>query len=61
MAVPIAGIHIWTEGDTWWQIAQRYTGSGLNWISLAEFNAHIRNPNQVPIGSRVNIPQELVE
>lgn len=61
MAIPIAGIHIWTEDDTWWQVAQKYTGSGLNWIVLAEFNYHIRNPNQVPVGARISIPRELVE
>lgn len=61
MAAPIAGIHIWNEHDTWWSIAARYTGSGLNWILLAEANPHITNPNKVTPGVRVNIPRELVE
>lgn len=61
MARPLTGIHIWSEGDTWWSIAARYTGSGLNWIYLAEANPQIRNPNKVPDGSRISIPKELTE
>jgi nucleoid-associated protein YgaU len=59
MTTPIAGIHLWDEHDTWWEISARYTGSGLNWIHLVDANPQIRNPNKVPVGSRVNIPVDL--
>lgn len=60
MAAPIVGIHVWAEGDTWWQIAQRYTGNGLNWYALAVANPQVKNPNKVPAGTRLVIPQGLL-
>lgn len=58
--VPVAGIHIWAEHDTWWSIAARYTGTGLNWILLARANPHCKNPNKVPVGTRLRIPGNLL-
>lgn len=59
MAAPIAGIHVWTEHDTWWDIAAHYTGTGLNWVLLADANPHVKNPNKVPVGTRLKIPKDL--
>lgn len=61
MAAPIAGIHVWADNDNWWDIAATYTGSGLNWVTLAHLNPHITNPNKVPPGTRVNIPRDMTE
>ena len=58
--VPVAGIHIWDEHDTWWRIATRYTGNGLNWILLARANPQVKNPNLVPAGTRIRIPGDLL-
>lgn len=58
---PITGIHVWDEHDTWWSIAARYTGNGLNWVALAHANPQVTNPNKVPLGTRINIPGELAE
>jgi len=61
MRAPVTRIHVWADGDTWWAIAHRYTGTGLNWVLLAEANPHITNPNKVPEGTRVKIPRSLAE
>lgn len=57
---PVAGIHVWDAEDTWWEIARRYTGSGLNWYALAAANPQITNPNLVPVGTRVFVPKALL-
>ena len=57
---PVAAIHSWDTYDTWWDIAYRYTGSGLNWYALARANPQITNPNRVPVGTRVMIPKGLI-
>lgn len=61
MAGPLTGIHVWAEGDSWWRIAERYTGSGLNWVALAWANPHVTNPNDVPTGTRIYLPGELTK
>lgn len=57
---PVAGYHVWEEWDTWWDVAAKYTGSGLNWYALALANRHVRNPNRVPAGTHIRIPRELL-
>lgn len=60
IVTPVAGIHVWTEHDTWWGVAARYTAHGANWVHIAVANPHVRNPNDVPVGTRLWIPGELL-
>jgi len=47
----------WDDTTTWWGLAQRFTPSGLNWVHLVNANPHVGNPNNVPLGSRITIPE----
>lgn len=58
--VPVASIHVWQSHDTWWAIARRYTGSGLNWVHIVWANPEVRNTNDVPVGTRLRIPGWLL-
>ena len=47
--------HTITEGEDLWKIAEKYYGSGYNWVDIAREN-NISNPDQIFIGQELNIP-----
>lgn len=46
-------------GDDLWKIAERFYGSGYNWVDIARENA-LANPNRVLVGQELNIPKTEV-
>jgi nucleoid-associated protein YgaU len=48
--------HTIAEGENLWQIAEKYYGSGYNWVTLATEN-NIQNPDYITAGQTINIPK----
>lgn len=46
--------------ETLFSIARWYTGSGENWVRIAEANS-IRNPRRIQIGDTILIPPDLLK
>lgn len=44
------------KGETLWSIAEKYYGSGYNWVDIAKEN-NLKNPNQIETSQKLNIPQ----
>jgi nucleoid-associated protein YgaU len=42
-------------GDTLWAIAEKYYGSGYNWVDIAQAN-NLANPNLIAAGQTLNLP-----
>lgn len=58
--------HTIEKGDNLWQIAEKYYGSGFNWVDIAKEN-QIKNPDRIEIGlklaissTRVRVPVEKI-
>jgi nucleoid-associated protein YgaU len=51
---PCDCVHIVVEGDTLWDIAERYTGNAFNYPELAK-RSRIKNPHRIYPGDRVRI------
>src|SRR5690606_19679535 len=47
------------EGDTLYQLAQRYLESPQDWRALARLN-HVADPKRLPVGSTLMIPADRV-
>ncbi|MBI4058671.1 LysM peptidoglycan-binding domain-containing protein [Candidatus Microgenomates bacterium] len=45
-----------TQGDSLWKIAQKYYGSGYNWVDIATANK-LTNPNVISAGQKLTIPK----
>ncbi len=43
------------EGEDLWKIAEKYYGSGYNWVDIAKEN-NISDPNQIVVGQEISIP-----
>lgn len=55
---PTAKTHTIKSGDTLWAIAAKYLGSGARYTDIVAANKGvITNPNLVPIGTVIKIPQ----
>ena len=54
---PAATKYTIKQGDTLWAIAAKYLGSGARYKEIVEANK-ITNPNLVPVGTVLNIPQK---
>jgi nucleoid-associated protein YgaU len=53
---PVAArYYVMKKGDTLWELAVKYYGSGLKWKILADANK-IRNVRTIPIGKKIRIP-----
>jgi nucleoid-associated protein YgaU len=46
-------------GETLWTIAEKYYGSGYNWVTLARENK-LTNPDQIIIGQELSVPTAQV-
>jgi len=51
--------HIVTKGEHLWQIAEKYYGSGYNWVDIAKVNQLV-NANLLTEGQKLNIPKTSV-
>lgn len=47
------------EGDDLWKIAEKFYGSGYNWVSIAEEN-QLKNPNLIYVDQKLTIPRVAV-
>ncbi len=54
--VQIPETHTVSEGESLWQIAERYYLSGYNWIDIAEAN-NLSNPDLLETGQELAIPE----
>lgn len=48
-------VYIVQEGEGLWQIAEKTTGNGENWVKIAAAN-NIQNPDTISAGQRITIP-----
>ncbi|MBL7777044.1 MAG: LysM peptidoglycan-binding domain-containing protein [Chitinophagales bacterium] len=48
--------HVVGSGDTLWDIAKKFTGSGMNWPSILQANPQISDPNKIFPGQVIEIP-----
>jgi nucleoid-associated protein YgaU len=46
-----------SSGDTLWQLARRYLGSGTRWHELIGLNPNIEDPRRLQIGAQLLLPQ----
>ncbi len=53
-------IHKVELGDNLWKIAEKYYGSGYNWVDISRENK-LSNPNRLLIGQELNIPKTEVK
>lgn len=53
---PLPTTHIVRESDSLWTIAEKYYGSGYNWISIANKN-NLTNPDRIQVGQKLEIPK----
>ncbi len=51
--------HTVAKGEHLWQIAQKYYGSGYNWVDIAKANK-LANPSLLFVGQKLEIPQVAV-
>lgn len=49
-------IHKVEENETLWDIANKYYGSGYNWVSITSENK-LTNPNYLEVGQELTIPK----
>lgn len=47
--------HKIAEGEDLWKIAEKYYGSGYNWVDIAKENK-ITDPNQISVDEEIDIP-----
>lgn len=52
--------HIVAQRENLWQIAEKYFGSGYNWVDIASENK-LGNPNRLLVGQEINIPRVAVK
>jgi nucleoid-associated protein YgaU len=48
------------RNDNLWKIAEKYYGSGYNWVDIAKEN-NLKNPSQLEIGMELKIPKAEVK
>lgn len=48
-------VHTVAQGENLWVIAEKYYGSGYNWVDIAEEN-EIANPSAISAGQELTIP-----
>ncbi len=48
------------KGDNLWKIAEKFYGSGYNWVDIAKENK-IKNANFIMVGQELNIPKTAVK
>jgi len=53
-------IHKVEKGENLWQIAEKYFGSGYNWVDIANENK-LTNANRLLVGQELNIPKAEVK
>ena len=54
--VGLPRVHQVTQGENLWAIAERYYGSGYNWVDIAEEN-RLPNANLLTSGQEITIPK----
>jgi nucleoid-associated protein YgaU len=55
VAVSLPARYTVAKGDTLWKIAEKFYGSGYNWVDLSKENK-ISHPNQIEAGQELVIP-----
>ena len=52
-------LHLVQKGESLWEIAEKYFGSGYNWVDIAEENS-LANPNMIEAEQQLAIPKAAV-
>ena len=52
--------HTVAAGEDLWKIAEKYYGSGYNWVDIASANK-LNNPNKLLVGQALEIPKTAVK
>lgn len=47
------------KGDNLWKIAEKFYGSGYNWVDIARENK-VKNPNLIYVNQKLTVPQAAV-
>jgi tetratricopeptide (TPR) repeat protein len=59
LRVASSGEYLVRPGDTLWDLARRFYGSGLEWVRIANANPLVRkDPDHIPVGMRLSMPPE---
>ncbi len=53
---PSLRVHLWGDSDRIDRVAQEYLGSPSSWWRIMDVNPHILDPNAIPVGTEVRIP-----
>ena len=56
----VGKIHTVVAGETLWSIAERYYGSGFNWVDISNAN-NLDNPGAIEAGQKLTIPDVTPE
>lgn len=54
--VSLPTTHKVTVGESLWAIAEKYFGSGYNWVDIAKEN-NLKSPDYIEVGQELNIPK----
>ncbi len=47
------------QGDDLWKIAEKFYGSGYNWVDIVEEN-QLANPDRILVGQKLTVPRTAV-
>ncbi len=47
------------KGESLWQLARKYLGSGFNWSAIWRANREIKNPSHIEVGQSITIPNQI--
>lgn len=49
-------VHLWRDSDRIDRVAEQYLGSASAWWRVLDVNPEILDPNRIPLGTAVRIP-----
>lgn len=52
-------IYQWKDEDRIESVAAKFLGSGASWWRIMDYNPEVINPLDIPVGTRLRIPQNV--